>query len=238
MSDTSMGGASFAGFPNGRLKATVVPSLFFSELLAHINDLAELKVVLYIFWRLGEQHGYPRFLTRRQLEGDPAVRAGLAGLAPDALGSSLDRLVARRVLLRRRVELHGRPEECYFLNTASGRKAVRDLESGVLDIGQVMLPEPEPPVGSPPRARIFDLYEQNVGLLTPLIVDELSEAERLYPAEWIEDAFREAVACNRRSWRYVQRILERWATEGRSDEAHRRYPSRARSSRAERTEPR
>jgi hypothetical protein len=38
----------------------------------------------------------------------------------------------------------------------------------------------------------------------------------LYPAEWLEAAFREAAAQNARSWRYVSRILERWAIEGRS----------------------
>ena len=31
--------------------------------------------------------------------------------------------------------------------------------------------------------------------------DELREAENLYPASWIEDAFREAVEQNKRSWR-------------------------------------
>ncbi|MDO8690892.1 MAG: DnaD domain protein [Dehalococcoidia bacterium] len=31
----------------------------------------------------------------------------------------------------------------------------------------------------------------------------------------MEDAFREAVNLNRRNWRYIARILERWAREGR-----------------------
>jgi DNA replication protein len=48
-----------------------------------------------------------------------------------------------------------------------------------------------------------------------MIADELREAERTYPAAWIVDAFREAVAGNKRSWKYVQAILERWRTEGR-----------------------
>ena len=64
------------------------------------------------------------------------------------------------------------------------------------------------------RSGIFSLYESLVGTLSPLIADELTEAERLYPAEWLEAAFREAAAQNARSWRYVSRILERWAIEG------------------------
>jgi DNA replication protein len=66
------------------------------------------------------------------------------------------------------------------------------------------------------------LYEQNIGPLTPLLAEELMDAERTYPASWLEDAFREAVELNKRSWRYVQRILERWAAEGKEHETSRR----------------
>jgi DNA replication protein DnaD len=47
-----------------------------------------------------------------------------------------------------------------------------------------------------------------------MIAEELKEAEKLYPAAWIEEAFKEAVALNKRSWRYIARILERWSVEG------------------------
>ena len=43
--------------------------------------------------------------------------------------------------------------------------------------------EPVQEAENPPeeRANIFVLYEQNIGLLQPLIVEELKEAEKLYP---------------------------------------------------------
>ena len=69
------------------------------------------------------------------------------------------------------------------------------------------------------RPTIFVLYEQNIGLLTPMIADELRDAEQHFPAEWIADAFREAVLHNKRSWKYVLAILERWRTEGRGGHA-------------------
>jgi DNA replication protein len=65
------------------------------------------------------------------------------------------------------------------------------------------------------RPDIYTLYEQNIGPLTPILSEKLREAERLYPAAWVEDAFTEAVNYNRRSWAYVARILENWATHGR-----------------------
>ncbi len=221
-----MGGSDFSGFPDGPLQATVIPSIFFSDVLSGIDDPGELKLILYLFWRLGRKRAYPRFATRRELETDPTIRAGLGRMGDNALASALDRLVADRLILRRSIQLKSEPEECYFLNTASGRKAVSDLESGRLDLGQTVVPHPASE--RPTRSSIFELYEQNVGLLTPLIVDELTEAERLYPGEWIEEAFRQAVAYNRRSWKYVQRILERWAVEGKRDETGGRRPPRTR----------
>ena len=82
----------------------------------------------------------------------------------------------------------------------------------------------QPPADAAPPG-IFALYESLIGTLSPLIADELTEAERLYPAEWLEAAFREAAAQNARSWRYVTRILERWAIEGRDNAATERDPA-------------
>jgi DNA replication protein len=67
------------------------------------------------------------------------------------------------------------------------------------------------------RPALIKLYEQNIGLVTPMLIDELHEAEERYPAAWIEEAMREAVRANARSWRYVRKVLERWAANGRHD---------------------
>jgi DnaD/phage-associated family protein len=65
------------------------------------------------------------------------------------------------------------------------------------------------------RPNIFALYEQNIGLLTPLIAEDLKDAISHYPEEWIEAAFREALQHNKRKWSYISAILRRWETEGR-----------------------
>ena len=61
----------------------------------------------------------------------------------------------------------------------------------------------------------FRLYEENIGELTPLIADQISVAVETYPPTWIADAILEAVTYNRRSWRYIQRILQNWSRDGR-----------------------
>ena len=65
------------------------------------------------------------------------------------------------------------------------------------------------------RPSVYALYEQNIGLLTPILAEHLQDAEARYPMAWIDSAFEEAVANNKRNWRYIERILERWAAEGR-----------------------
>ena len=69
---------------------------------------------------------------------------------------------------------------------------------------------------------IFTLYEENIGMLNPLIAEWLKEAENLYPESWIRDAIKEAVSLNKRNWRYIDRILENWSAEGRGDGTHKR----------------
>jgi len=79
------------------------------------------------------------------------------------------------------------------------------------------------------RPNLFTLYEQNIGALTPMLAEVLRDAEKEYPAAWIEEAIREAVEHNARSWKYIAAILERWKKEGKgggkppSEEDRKRY---------------
>jgi DnaD/phage-associated family protein len=211
----------FAGFPAGKQPQTAVPNLFFTELLPAIDHLGELKVTLHIFWLLAQQKGERRYVSAEALASDRRLLDGLASAdlsAEEALRDALDRAVARGTLLRVTAGEGVDRREWYFANTEKGRQAVQDL------VARRWAPvEPELLVHlEAQRPSVFVLYEQNIGALTPLLVEELMDAEHRYPAAWIEDAFREAVALNKRSWRYIQRILERWAAEGKRDETSRR----------------
>ncbi len=209
----------FAGFPAGKTRFTPIPDLFYTELLSSINDLAELKVTLYMFWSLNRQRGYPRYLTIRELEGEGLLLSSLRSLSePDPLSTlhqAIEKAVARGTLLRLSVSDDGEREDYLFLNTPQGRKAVEQVTSGDLILEKKGLVR-EVHVERP-RPRIFELYEQNIGLLQPLLAEELEEAERAFPADWIADAFKIAAEHNVRKWRYIKSILERWARDGKDD---------------------
>jgi DNA replication protein len=215
----------FVGFPPGKQRTIPLPELFFSELLPGIDTLAELKVTLHVFWLLARRRGQPPCVGGEELAGDRRLLDGLAssGLPPqEALRDALERAVARGTLLRATTGQGPDRRDWVFLNSEKGRQAVDDLLAGrwtPAGPGQPVQVEVQ-------RPNVFVLYEQNIGPLTPLLAEELMDAERTYPASWLEDAFREAVELNKRSWRYVQRILERWAAEGKEHETSRRSDER------------
>jgi DnaD/phage-associated family protein len=216
----------FPGFPAGRLKAVPIPGLFFSELVPVIDDLPELKVTLHVFWLISRGRRPIGGVTLGELRKDPVLVRGLKVLDEDPFGllaRALNRAVERGTLLRARTAGEGESTaEWFFLNTESGRDLFSRVRRGEVDLGGEVLPGEE--VVPEERPNIFVLYEQNVGLLQPLIVEELEEAETLYPMTWIEEAFKIAVENNARNWRYIRAILERWRAEGKSNEEHGRDP--------------
>ena len=215
----------FSGFPT-KMRFTPIPNAFFSSLLPQISDIAELKITLHIFWSVYGKRGYPRFTTYRELLGNTSLMSSLReGEKPpdEVLGDALEMAVKRGTILHLVLERDGAPEDVYFLNTESDRQVVAKIRNGELVLaglkagGQAYLD-----VEAEPQPDIFTLYEQNIGMLTPMVAEELKEAEKLYPEAWIRDAIKEAVNQNIRKKSYILAILERWATEGKKDGTYRR----------------
>ncbi len=212
----------FDGFP-AKMEFTPLPNLFFSTLLPQINDISELKITLHIFEELYRKRGYPRFVTYRELLGNTSLMNSLRETTPpeEALHRALEMATQRGTFLHLALDRDGSTEDIYFLNTESHRQTMTKIQNGELNlsglkaVGQAYVETEEQP-------DIFTLYEDNIGMLTPMIAEELREAEKLYPETWISDAIKEAVNQNKRKWSYILAILERWSAEGKSDGAHRR----------------
>ena len=213
----------FGGFPV-RMQYTPIPNLFFSALLPQINDITELKTILHIFEVLYRKRGYPRFVTYHELLGNKSLMTNLRGAAKppeEALHQALETATQRGTILHLVLERDGVPEDVYFINTESQRQVMAKIQNGELNLSGLKAGA-KTYVETEEQPDIFTLYEQNIGMLTPLIAEELREAETQYPETWIKDAIKEAVSANKRNWRYIARILERWSAEGKSDGTYQR----------------
>ncbi|MBM3933465.1 MAG: DnaD domain protein [SAR202 cluster bacterium] len=212
---------AFAGFPP-RPRYTPVPTPVLGQLLEEIDDLQELKVTLRAIWLLHHKRTYPRYLTVDDLMTDQTclrVFGPGAESARRCAEETMAKAVSRRTFIAGTATIDGARTQVFMLNAESERRAMEGLTA---------LPRttPSPQVSgaaSPAdtdaaedsRPNIFKLYEDNIGLMSPMIAEELKLAEQSYPETWIRDAFKAAVTSNRRSWRYIAAILDRWDREGR-----------------------
>ncbi len=235
----------FVGFPDKKMLDVIVPDLFFIDLLPQIDNLAELKLTVYFFWLLNEQKGPLRFVRGEDMRRDETLLNSL-NLESDlrsplaTLADALERAVARQTLLRMDVETDAREdapqhtrqkeqsdpqrtffetdtfvEDWYFLNTAKGRQSVAAIRQGKLAELQSIVPaEARLHVERP---NIFVLYEQNFGLMTAMIADQLRDLEKSYPPDWIVEAMEISLLNNKRHLNYIRAILKRWETEGKDE---------------------
>ena len=213
----------FTGFP-ARMQFTPLPNLFFSTLLPQITDMAELKTTLHILAQLYRKRGYPRFVTYGELSSDASLMSGLKKVAKtpeEALRAALAVAARRGTILHLVADGDGGAEDIYFLNTEENKQVIARIQNGELPLPGLKAGVREY-VETEELPDIFTLYEQNIGMLTPMIAEELREAEKLYPLDWIRDAIKEAASLNKRHWRYIARILENWLAEGKGSGAYQR----------------
>jgi DNA replication protein len=168
-----------------------LPDSFFTQTMPKMQNLAELKVALYVAYLILRKQERPYFVTYGELLSHEPV----AKMGEEMLRQALDSAVEHGVLLHSTLNINGMLEDVYSLTDDSRQ---------------------------PPAINIFALYEQNIGMITPMIAEELKEAEKLYPPQWIEEAFKITVTLNKRNWKYIARILERWASEGKDSGEYKR----------------
>ena len=174
-----------------KLDFIYLPESFFTQAVPKTQDLAELKIVLYVAYLILRKQERPYSVTYEELLSYEPI----ATMGEETIRRALDSAVKHGALLQSTSNSSGVTKKVYSLPDDSRQ---------------------------PSAVNIFVLYEQNIGIITPMIAEELQEAEKLYPRGWIEEAFKEAVTLNKRSWRYIARILERWASEGKNSGEYKR----------------
>ena len=189
-----------------------LPADFITRVMPQITSMLELKVTLHLFAMVTRQTSRPRRVSWDTLVTDEilaqslqvvSVHARPSDLLAEGLGLAVQRGTIIHVV---RPDTHGRAINWYLVRTtANAAWAQRHEELG------------ESPVVLMPVPSIVAVYEQHIGVVTPMILAELQRAEAQYPATWVPDAIREAVLANVRSWRYIAKILARWSKDGRGD---------------------
>ena len=214
---------AFQGFIKG-VRYIPVPTPIFGELLEEIKDINELKIVLRIIRLLHDKKGMERCVTLEELLADRVLAVSLNFSDISERRTQILRALeishTRNIFIR--VDKKDNSPSLYFLNTEFERQTVGTVSTFEL---QSEL-EPWEPVQN--RPNIYSLYEQNIGILTPIVAEKIEEAEQKYPLQWIEEAISEAVSLNARNWRYISRILERWEIEGKEDGESRKHTGKTR----------
>jgi DNA replication protein len=207
----------FGGFENGKSQPIPIPAEFFTDVLPDIEDLSELKVTLYVLWHFEMQDDEVRYITLEEILADRSF-SNRIGEKVASNNTEISKALTRAVQRGTFLEFKTETDTLFFLNSPRGRAAYEGLKSGSWKPGhdnraQILL--------SRSRPNIFALYEQNIGLITPIMAETLMDAEKQYPVEWIEDALKIAVTRNARNWRFVEAILRSWKEKGRDEKDQR-----------------
>lgn len=207
----------FHGFTDEYGSQVQVPEQFFRHVLLNIPKIHELRLTLYIFWRMEHKEGPIRYLLFSELTNDQQLIQSMSGdynQARKIIRTALRQAVDHGTLLQAEITMDGVKDNIIFINSPRGRAAVVAVQRG--DWKQTgHLNQPIDIQSEHPN--IFQLYEANIGPLTPMIADSLRDAEKTYQADWIEEAFRIAVERNKRNWHYIEAILQRWQEGGRDE---------------------
>lgn len=210
--------------PRGESEGIRLPHTFFSDYMPVASSLSELKVVLYVIYMINKKSGVLPGITTAELSDSKYLKDILSTEArsfEDIIQAALESAASTGILLHMPITIAGKQEDVYFLNNGGSEKAIAGIRNGKLNLMELLQSREEDT--NREEINIFTLYEENIGILTPMIAEQLKEAQQTYPASWIKDAFQEASSLNKRNWRYIERILERWSQEGREHGSSGRY---------------
>jgi DNA replication protein len=142
---------NFTGFPTGKSPYVPIPEVFFTQVLPGIEDQAELKVTLHLFWLLARKRDTPRCTNERELYTDRVLLRSLnfqddARTLEERLRQGLDKAVARGTLLSADLTVVNTAREeaevitWYFFNTGRNQKIVAELQGGAVLPAHVLTP--------------------------------------------------------------------------------------------------
>ncbi len=187
-----------------------LPVTIFSEIIENIEDITDFKILLRLIYLTQTKKGKFQFCTIDELLADRILMRTLQKKYPQSdkneiIENSLKKLLVLELIIK--IIQKPNNSTAYLLNTKFNRSNPHQVQT---DSPETLLPWE----GDELTPNIFTLYEQNISTLTPIIAEKLREAEEIYPSDWINEAFSEAVKNNKRNWAYISSILTKWNIQG------------------------
>ena len=194
-----------------------IPNILFSSILENLEEIAILKLAFRITFLIQRQSGKVRFITTNSLLADPSLVLSIASSDVNAfekvVRSGIQTCIELGIFLKTTVETDSRKEELLFLNNNHNKEVIHKITNGEIQVPN--LPEASPVPEFAPRPNIFKIYEESIGMLTPIIAERLKELEEEFPDTWLYEAIKEASIQNHMRLSYVEGILRRWRQDGR-----------------------
>lgn len=104
------------------------------------------------------------------------------------------------------------PDPSVIHHDSSIKNAARAPAAGT--VGQPAQSAPKPTPSEADYQTVVKTYQNEIGLLTPIIADSIKDQLRHCPVNWLTCAISIAVRRNNRRWSYVEGILRRWQVDG------------------------
>ena len=196
------------GFPlPDDFATTRVPNAVLGRVLSTTDDADEIRLILRAVWLLEHQRSYPRYITRDDLRHDRVLSVAI----PDQ--SDFDRILKSAIERGVFVEASINDNSCLMLNTESARRTSIEISPTTGSLNEDNNGW-EAPAASTRSDDAFRAYEENIGILSPMIRQSILAALEDFTDEDITRAVRIAVESESRSWYFVAGVLRRWARDG------------------------
>lgn len=189
----------------------ILTNHFADEILPRLYDADQVKLLLYVQARIAQQEGENRYLFLRQIVNSTTLAHWFGGMEiENRIRQAIKQAIQSGLLLSAKHASF--PQRILiFQSDQTGKSSLQRLEQGLWQPTPTDHPVEDQ---APPEKNIYQLYEENIGPLTPLLSEDLTAAQEEYPYRWIEEAIHIAVQNNARSWRYVDAVLKSWQKEG------------------------
>ena len=186
--------------------STRVPNAVLSAVLNEVEESETVKLILRAVWLLERQRGFPASITVNELRHDRVLVCVFK--SQERFDAALDQSLNLGVLIK--FELNN--ADALMLNTVSATRQVEHAKDtqpeSIEDDGW------DASVGAEMPDDAFRAYEENIGILSPMIRENITAALQDFSDQDIIEAIKIAVENENRSWSYVAGVLRKWARDG------------------------